>query len=176
MTYSTTWSRGVYYSIKHWSELNKIKLLINWCKNHLVQNSTYVLCSRQTMLNRDPNWKEPPDVGLFHVCLLKHDIDIYTCNHTWLDTCNHTGVAWVGESHRSTRFLVWTWLDAAAATCPTGGALLGTWHAPLPVPEPEVVLASGSCMCGSVLRRFILCFRFFNIVACNKNFDIIIKL
>ena len=40
-----------------------------------------------------------------------------------------------------------------------GGALLGSDRAKAPAP------ARGSCMWGSVLRRFILCFRFFNIVA-----------
>merc|ERR1719312_2261387 len=75
---------------------------------------------------------------------------------------NQTAVAWFGESHRSAR------LGARPVyPCPelepTGGALLGTsefW---------VVTEVKGNTMCGSVFLLFILCFRFFNIVAFSAD-------
>ena len=63
-------------------------------------------------------------------------------------------MAWLGLSHRSARLGV----RAPGGGPPWGGAELGS--------AGELTLRRGSAIiCGSVLQRFILCFRFFNMVA-----------
>ena len=66
----------------------------------------------------------------------------------------YTAVAWLGLSQRSARLGVL----AAVVPWPWGGAELGT--------AGHATDRSGSdIIWGSVLHRFILCFRFFSIVA-----------